>query len=548
MIHEHRCTTRKMIGRVIAGSLTDGLVVRIDPSTNLADVKAGKFVSVKSGTSTFLSLITDVKLEVSNPEIIRIPPGPHEVLLADVLGYNDMYATAMVRAMVVLEGGKQEPVKSIPPHFSPVYEADANEMEIIFGNERDTTRKYYTIGHPLDMDVPVCIDLEKFVERSNGVFGKTGTGKTFLTRLLLAGLINNDKAVTLIFDMHGEYGLQARQEGANPTFVKGLKTLFPEKMAIFSLDPRSTRLRGVSADAEIIIPYQAIHVDDIISLEHELNLHPTALEAAYLVRAQYKHNWLAVLLRQSQSIRDFAQSIGAHPESLAALSRKLKRIEDLPFFVDDPDTKFHGADTTIGRMLEFIERGTSIIIEFGNFTSTFCYLLIANIITRRLHAEYIKKTEKFLGSHRVAHEPKKLVITIEEAHKFLNVSAARQTIFGTIAREMRKYYVSLLIIDQRPSCIDPEILSQIGTKIIAQLSDERDVQAVLAGAPNVYNLRTILASLDTKRQALFMGHALAMPVVVRTRDYDEAFYRSMNSSAMVNAGTVGARELIEELF
>ena len=88
-------------------------------------------------------------------------------------------------------------------------------------------------------------------------------------------------------------------------------------------------------------------------------------------------------------------------------------------------------------------------------TSTFVYLLIANIITRRIHTAYIAKTEKFLGSQKKEDEPKKLMITIEEAHKFLNPQAARQTIFGTIAREMRKYYVSLLVVDQRPSGIDP---------------------------------------------------------------------------------------------
>lgn len=109
---------------------------------------------------------------------------------------------------------------------------------------------------------------------------------------------------------------------------------------------------------------------------------------------------------------------------------------------------------------------------------------------------------------------------------------------------MRKYYVSLLIVDQRPSGIEPEILSQIGTKIIAQLSDERDIQAVLIGASNANNLRSILASLDTKKQALLLGHALAMPVVVQTREYDESFYRSMG--AEVTATQIDA--LIKELF
>ncbi len=536
---------KKLLGHIIAGSLTEGFVMRIEQSVNIEEIKTGKFVSVTGKSNIFFSLITDVKLEVSNPDILLLPPGPDEKLLTSVLSNHNIYATAMIRPMLMLDIQKHPmPVKSIPAHFCPVFEADAKDVALIFGDEHEATQRYFNVGHPLDMDTPVCIDLERLVERSNGIFGKTGTGKTFLTRLVLAGLIKQDKAVNLIFDMHSEYGLQARQEGGNKSFVKGLKTLFPDKVAIFSLDPTSTRRRGSSPDIDIVLSYQSVHVEDIISLEHELNLHPTALEAAYLIAAQYKADWLAVLLQQGDSIKEFATSIGAHPESIAALYRKLKRIEQLPFFINHKASGAYKHEDVIDRMIEYIDKGISITIEFGNFTSTFCYLLIANIITRRIHTEYIKKTEKFLGSQNAADEPKKLMITIEEAHKFLNPSAARQTIFGTIAREMRKYYVSLLVVDQRPSGIEPEILSQIGTKIIAQLNDERDIQAVLIGASNANNLRSILASLDTKKQALLLGHALAMPVVVQTREYDESFYRAMG--AEVTATQIDA--LIKELF
>lgn len=154
-----------------------------------------------------------------------------------------------------------------------------------------------------------------------------------------------------------------------------------------------------------------------------------------------------------------------------------------------------------------------------------------------------KKTEQFLGSHQKQDEPKQLMIVIEEAHKFLNPQAARQTIFGTIAREMRKYYVSLLIVDQRPSGIDPEILSQIGTKIVAQLNDERDIQAVLMGTPQASQLRAVLASLESKKQVLLLGHAVAVPMVIESRNYDEQFYASLQQLTNVPAKT-----LISELF
>jgi DNA helicase HerA-like ATPase len=413
------------------------------------------------------------------------------------------------------------PVKTIPSHFASVYEATAQDVAEIFGDE-NLDKKYFNIGVPLDMKTPVCINLEAFTERSNGIFGKTGTGKTFITRLILAGLVKSEKAVNLIFDMHSEYGLQARKEGAGQAFVKGLKTLFPNKVAIFSLDPDSTRRRGGAPDFEVILGYQDIRVDDVMPLQDELNLHPTALEAAYLIASKYKHDWLRVLLEQEGNIKEFSDLIGAHAESVGALFRKLKRLERFPFLQKTP-----GATSVIDRMIEYLDRGIHVVLEFGNQTSMLCYLLVANIISRRIHEAYVAKTEKFLASQNKADEPRKLMITIEEAHKFLNPQAARQTIFGIIAREMRKYYVSLLVVDQRPSGIDQEIISQIGTKIVALLNDEKDIQAVLTGVNNASGLRSILATLDTKKQALLMGHAAPMPVVIQTREYDEQFYQSL---------------------
>ncbi len=513
---------RRKIGHILAGSLGDGLVMRLDSSCQLEEIKTGKFVSVQGDSYTFFSLIVDLELEVTHPDILLFPPEEDETLLAGILKKRDIYAKVHLRPMLMLDkAARRMPVKTVPGHFATVFEASAKDVADIFGDEK-IDQKYFNIGKPLDMETPVCINLDLLVERCNGIFGRTGTGKTFLTRLMLASLMKSDKAVNLIFDMHSEYGLQARTEGEGKAFVKGLKTLFPNKVAIFSLDPASTRRRGGSPDVDVNLSYQDIRVEDVLTLQDELNLHPTALEAAHLIASKYKHQWLNVLLAQGESLKEFAEEIGAHAESISALYRKLRRLERFSFL--KPQVT---GQSSIDRLLEYLDNGMHVVLEFGNNTSILCYLLVANIITRRIHDAYIKKTEKFLASQNKADEPRKLMITIEEAHKFLNPRAAKQTIFGIIAREMRKYYVSLLIVDQRPSSIDEEIMSQVGTKIVALLSDEKDISSVLTGTANSSELRTILATLDTKKQALIMGHAVAMPIVVRTREYDEQFYQDM---------------------
>lgn len=531
--------SRKQLGHILTGSLVEGLVMRLNHDSSLEDIKTGKFVSIVGEQHTFFSLITDLELEVTNPDILLFPPDEHEKTLSNILKKRDIYAKVTLRPMLMLDKNKQRmPVKTIPAHFAAVYEASAKEVAEIFGDESHNN-KYFNIGVPLDMKTPVCLDLNAFTERSNGIFGKTGTGKTFITRLILAGLIKNDKAVNLIFDMHSEYGFQARKEGEGQNFVKGLKTLFPSKVSIFSLDPESTRRRGCAPDFDVILGYQDIKVEDVMTLQDELNLHPTALEAAYLIASKYRNNWLKVLLEQEGTVKEFADEVGAHAESVGALYRKLKRLERFSFL-----KKNYEGPSVIDRLMENLDHGINVVLEFGNHTSLLCYLLVANIITRRIHEAYVTKTEKFLASQNKADEPRKLMITIEEAHKFLNAMTAKQTIFGTIAREMRKYYVSLLVVDQRPSGIDAEILSQIGTKLVALLNDEKDIQAILTGVNNSSSLRSILATLDTKKQVLVMGHAVPMPVVIKTREYDDEFYSAMGT--IISATRI--QETINEIF
>lgn len=534
---------RRLLGVVTRGSLTEGLEMKLAEDCSIEDIKAGKFVVIDGDKLRFFSLITDLRLDATTPAVLQNPPDVSDDLVREVLSGTATYATVTLKPMLTTElddSGDEtperrepQPVKTVPPHFSPVYEATSADVARIFGSEdMEPKGRYFCIGTPLDMDTPVCIDLHRFVERSNGIFGKTGTGKTFLTRLILSGLIRwvelgRGKVVTLIFDMHNEYGWKALKEtGGTRGEVKGLRQLFGSQVSVFTLDPESSRTRQVPVDGQVVISRDQITVDDIAPLQDELRLHQTAIEAAHLVYTRFGNRWLEELLDYGErgDIKGLAEQIGANRESLAALYRKLKRVADLPFIV--PSDKKPSKDV-VKTIMRYLQRGIHVVLEFGRQGSMLAYLLVANILARRIHEMYVQMTEEYLATMNPEKEPRQLVIVIEEAHKFLNPWAAKQTIFGTIAREMRKYYVSLLIIDQRPSGIDDEILSQIGTKIIAQLNDERDIQAVLTGVSNPAGLRSILASLDSKQQVLVLGHAVPMPVVVKVRDYDE-FCRSIS--------------------
>jgi DNA helicase HerA-like ATPase len=209
---------------------------------------------------------------------------------------------------------------------------------------------------------------------------------------------------------------------------------------------------------------------------------------------------------------EVATQHGLNPGTLQVLRRKLdSRLVRLGFMVEK------AYDDSVQRILECLVSGMNVVLEFGRHNSLDAYILVANILTRCIHERYVSMKEESMGGK--GKEPLPLVITIEEAHKFLNPKVADFTIFGTIAREMRKYNVTLLVVDQRPSSIADEIMSQIGTRITCLLDDEKDISAVLSGVSNAQSLRSVLAKLDSKQQSLILGHAVPMPVVIRTRDY-----------------------------
>ena len=530
---------KNKLGTVVAGSLTEGLQVRLDPACSVETLRVGQFVVIQGEQHQFFSMIGDVKLDAANRDILADPPAADDDFLRRVLGGTATYGTFTVSPMLMvdaLEGLR--PVRTVPRHFAPVYTADEQDFAHVFGTEGGVK---FQMGMPLDMDIPVCLDLGRLVERSNGVFGKSGTGKSFLTRLLLCGVIKCQAASTLIFDMHSEYGWDSRSEEG--VFVKGLRQLFGHQVLVYSLDPKSSRQRGVTIDSEVVIGLDQIDVEDVILLQDELNLTSTAAESSYLLVDHFKDKWFERLrAMDSSELQAFAESSGAHGGALSALKRKLEQVARLGF------VRSNAPVSSIDGMIDALAAGKHVVLEFGQHNSTLAYMLVANVITRRIHQRWVEQTEKFLQSKRDADRPRPLVITVEEAHKFLNPQAARQTIFGTIARELRKYNVTLLIVDQRPSAIDNEVMSQLGSRITALLNDERDIDAVFTGVGGAAKLRAVLASLDTRQQAMILGHAVPMPVVIRTRPYDDAFYAAVAPKSTAKKDYAQVLEDVDDLF
>ncbi len=541
----------EVIGYIVGGGLKEGFRIRL--TVPAETVQEGSFIVCDSGRNRYYGLVTDLQLGATDPRFADEQPTRLQPAISQALLGKTLYTTLNVYATLMLDTGPAlgtperlewdqridqgienpgpKPVKTVPSHHAPVRTADAGDVAEIFGQEG---KGMFVVGNTIEQGHPIRLDLNKFVKRSSGIFGATGTGKSFLTRMVLAGLMQEDVAAALVFDMHNEYGLDDLDTDKGQS-VRGLRSLFPRKVQIAALG-KGAMVRGKSPDFTLEIGYDNIETADIQMLADELKLTDTSASTLNALWQSFKDKWFASFIKlkpmpkQSdedgnkyfppESIGAWAESNNVHVAAAEALHNRLSRIGAKGYVVEKPATD------AVSDIVDKLENGKHVILSFGEYESDLDYLLVTNILTRRIRQHWIHKTERH-KSHGAA-APRPLVIAIEEAHKLLNPQIASQTAFGIIARELRKYFVTLLVVDQRPSGIDDEIMSQIGTRITGWLGDEDDIRAVLTGLAGREQLRGMLARLQEKEEVLLLGWGVKMPIPIRSRRYDDKFYAEIN--------------------
>jgi hypothetical protein len=528
---------RTQIGYLVGGGLKENFRVRLTVSPQ--EIQEGAFVVLQSGDWNYYGIVTDIQLGATDPRFadeqteVRFPAG-----IAKALHGQTLFANLEVLPNLMLEIGPEPgtpeykqwkgkidaglaeaprilPVKNVPPHHARVYLAGEGDIAEIFGNpEADGN---FVIGYTREQGHPVCVNLEKFVQRSSGVFGATGTGKSFLTRLVLAGLMHYGKASVLVLDMHNEYGFDDIASDTKKA-VTGLKTKFKSRVNVVGLGAGAT-IRGQVPDFNLEIAMSDISSSDIeyTSFRDGWFQRFKSMNRDEVEVPDEKGKMKRV--PHPDSVAAWADANGANVMAAEALHDKLRRLFNKPYIVEKP------AADSVSQIIAALEGGKHVVLSYGEHESDLDYLLVSNLLTRKIRNAWEKKTNEF-RTHGKA-EPRQLIIVVEEAHKLLNREMAAQTTFATIARELRKYYVTLLIVDQRPSQIYDEVMSQLGTRISGWLGDEDDIHAVLSGLAGREALRGMLARLQPKEEVLLLGWGVPMPLPVRSRRYDEKFWKEL---------------------
>jgi DNA helicase HerA-like ATPase len=116
-----------------------------------------------------------------------------------------------------------------------------------------------------------------------------------------------------------------------------------------------------------------------------------------------------------------------------------------------------------------------------------------------------------------------ILLVCEEAHRYMPVGphAPARAILERIAKEGRKYGISLGLITQRPSDLADGVLSQCGTIITMRLNNERDQQFVRATMPE--GARGMIDAIPAlrNREAIIVGEGVPLPIRVSFDPLDQ---------------------------
>src|SRR2546426_11028585 len=203
--------------------------------------------------------------------------------------------------------------QTIPPYFSSCRHATRDDVERIY----EVTDTSATLGTITGVEpFHVQLDMKKLVEKPFAIFGRTGTGKSILNKLVCAGILSKDVGSVLIFDMHSEYGVFSATDK-----TEGLKFFFPRKVEIFSLDPKNPEAKPFAPDTGMIAP------EDLIVALQDLTA-PMGDTPYEIAKSRGGRDLISAV---KDATMEMLGSERAHEMTLQGLKRRIGRLDRLPF-------------------------------------------------------------------------------------------------------------------------------------------------------------------------------------------------------------------------
>ena len=398
-------------------------------------------------------------------------------------------------------------VSHFPTIGDRVRECTSEELGCIYGRPDAPTIEVGTLFQ--DRSIPAQLLLDELLGKHFIVVGNTGTGKSCALKLILRqSLEGNDHAHILVLDMHNEYG-DIFGDKANLLHPGNLRLPFwllnfQELCSVLTTD-------GPHRDAEVEILSDAI----VFAKRNQITTgRGLRLGDGATITVDTPSPY-----RLADVISYLTEQMGRLERSNATLPyRKLKaRIEAL---VSDARFSFmFGGLTVEDNMTELL--GDLFRIPANGKPITLIDLSSIPWDVLDVVISLIARLAFDLGVWCKGKLP--VLFVCEEAHRYAPASSdggfvPTRSALARIAKEGRKYGISLGLVTQRPSELDPTIISQCSTVIAMRLSTERDQKVIDANSQDGGLEFLEFLPILGERQAIVLGQGAPMPMRVQFHD------------------------------
>jgi DNA helicase HerA-like ATPase len=450
-------------------------------------VKVGEYVVVHAPEGDVLGFVERSLIKSSLMESARNYPAAMEAKDAAARNPRDKSNVASVKVLGLMEqlNAGVPFMPSLPPEpGADVNEASGGVLSGIFSRDGP---EWIRIGRLLrNPDVPVSVNLNRIAARHLAVLATTGSGKSNLLALL-AKKIGESNGTMVIFDYQGEYSdLRLRniihsQAKVNP------KLLDVEKFA------------------------------DMLDISEAASKQRAMLSSVFTKEVKESSDFWSSLLAELRAVSNNDESTADDRrvadrvvEIIERARRRKGRVLDPS--IGDPIDQIRPNCVNVLNMLELTEMQAATVISY----------YLSEILEDRKAARRLRLAREKASDAKIRFDAP-VVIAIEEAHSFLPVDRNTDAKFmaSKIAREGRKFGVSLIIVSQRPSRVDQDVLSQMGSLAVSRITQPKDQSYIVLSSELVTEeLAGYLPSLNVG-EVFLLGQWVTLPSMAKVDRVEE---------------------------
>ena len=485
------------IGRLdsVSGSRVGGLFDGGGGTEPLGAVGIGSLVKIRTPSSTVFGAVNNLTTRYS------AVPGEASRTAVDI----DLIGE-------ILDGDGQafqRGVSFFPPIGAAFAPAAAGDIAAVYGRPDGSNVRIGSVHQ--DADLPAHLRTDDLLGKHFAVLGTTGSGKSCSVALILRAILSQHAAGhVILLDPHNEYGAAF---GDLAEVVTTADLQLPYWLLTFEeMVEVMVSKEGADRQAEIAILKEAI-------VNTKKAMAGDGAETGHITVDT------PVPFRIGEFRRFIDNAMGRldKPEGAAPYQRLLARLESL-----NADKRFAFMFSSLvvrdtmtdllSRILRIPVAGKPItIIDISGVPSEIVDVVVSVLCRMVFDFALWSVQEKTVP----------VLLVCEEAHRYvperddLGFGPTKQSI-SRIAKEGRKYGVSVCLVSQRPSELSAGILSQCGTLFALRMGNEQDQDFVRRALPeNAHGLLDVLPALRTQ-EAVVVGEGVAVPMRIRFDTLDEA--------------------------